>query len=134
MTSSFQVRCGILSREVGYLFWVWWTRRKVASDNNSRWICKQAIIKLSMAYSFRKVFFIGHNSKHVHMTYPFFELLVFFWWTVVDIYAWSSKRNISHHTKEILYVNTNFMEKKQSLNKNKYLNLFLILMSKKPDF
>ena len=33
-----------------------------------RIICKQAIIKLSLACSFRKMFFIGQNLKHVHMT------------------------------------------------------------------
>ena len=45
-----------------------WTRRKVGRDNNSRQIYKQAIIKLLLAYSFRKIFFIGQNLKHVHMT------------------------------------------------------------------
>ena len=33
-----------------------------------RIICKQAIIKLSLACSFQKMFFIGQNLKHVHMT------------------------------------------------------------------
>ena len=37
--------------------------------------CKQAIMKLSLAYNFRKMFFIGQNLKHVHMTYSFLELL-----------------------------------------------------------
>ena len=32
-----------------------------------------------MAYSFRKMFFIGQTLKHVHMTYSFLELLIFFW-------------------------------------------------------
>ena len=62
-----------------------WTQRKVVRDNNSWWICKQAIIKLSLAYSFRKMFFIGQNLKYVHMTYSFLELLIFFWLTLVDI-------------------------------------------------
>ena len=61
------------------------TLRKVASDSNSQQICKQAIIKLSLAYSFRKMFFIGQNLNHVHMTYSFLELLIFFL-TQVDIY------------------------------------------------
>ena len=39
---------------------------------------KQAIIKLSLAYSFRKMFVIGQNLKHVQMTYSFLELLIFF--------------------------------------------------------
>ena len=59
-----------------------WTRREVPSYNNSRYICKQAIIKLSLAYSFRTKFFIGQNLKHVHMTYSFLELLIFFWLTL----------------------------------------------------
>ena len=75
----------------------------MASDNNSRQICKQAIIKLSLAYSFRKMFFIGQNLKHVHMTYSFLELLIFFWLTQVDIY---SLKFISHHITEILYLET----------------------------
>ena len=33
---------------------------------------------LSLAYSFQKMFFIGENLNHVHMTYSFFELLMFF--------------------------------------------------------
>ena len=28
---------------------------------------------------FRKLFFIGQNLKHVHMTHSFFELLILFW-------------------------------------------------------
>ena len=40
--------------------------------------CKQATIKLSLAYSFRKKIFIGRNLKHVHITYYFLELLIFF--------------------------------------------------------
>ena len=40
--------------------------------------CEQAIIKLSLAYSFRKMFSIGQNLKHVHITYSFLELLIFF--------------------------------------------------------
>ena len=79
MRSSFQVEKRILLREVGYLFWA-------ASDNNSRQICKQAIIKLSLDYTFRK-FSNGQNLKHVHMTYFFLELLIFFWLTLADVYC-----------------------------------------------
>ena len=59
-----------------------------------------------MVYSFRKMFFIFQYLKHVHMTYSFLELLIFF-----------CLEFISHHTKEILYVNTNFMGN-QSWNTN----------------
>ena len=38
-----------------------------------------------MAYSFQKMFFIGQNLKHVHMTYSFLELLIFFWLTLLFI-------------------------------------------------
>ena len=48
------------------------------------------------------MFFIGQNLKHVHMTYSFLELLIFFWLTLVDIYCLEL---ISHHAKEILYGN-----------------------------
>ena len=78
-----------------------------------------AIIKLSLVYSFRRMFFIGQNLKHVHMAYSFLELLIF------------CLEFISPHTKEILYVNTNFIGN-QSWNTNH--ELFLILMLKKPVF
>ena len=83
------------------------------TDNNYLQICKQAIIKLSLAFSFRKMLFIGQNLKHVHMTYSFLELLIFFWLTL-DIYCLEF---ISHHTKEKRYANTNFVGK-QSWNTN----------------
>ena len=58
MTSSFQIRICILSKEVGYLFFEFeQTRRKVACHINSWQICKQAIIKLLLAYNFLKIFF-----------------------------------------------------------------------------
>ena len=104
-----------------------WTLRKVASDNNSWQICKQTIIKLSLAYIFRKMFFIGQNLKHVHMTYSFLELLIFFWLTQVDI---DCLEFISHHNKEMLYLNTN-SKRIQSWNKNKRFHLFLSLNKSK---
>ena len=48
------------------------------------------------------MFFIGQNLKHVHMTYSFPELLIFFWLSLVDIYCFDF---IAHHAKERLYVN-----------------------------
>ena len=90
--------CHIFGQEEGYLFWVWMSLRQVASDNNSRWICKEAIIKqLSLAYSFRKMFFIGQNLKHVYATYFFLERLDSFWLTLVDI---NCQKFVSHHIKE----------------------------------
>ena len=59
------------------------------------------------------------------MTYSFLELLIFFGLTL-DI---SCLKFISHPTKEILCVNTNFMGN-QSLSKTKHFHLFLILMLK----
>ena len=48
-------------------------------DNDSRQTCKQAIIKLSLAYSSQKMLFIGQNLKMVHSTHSFLESLIFFW-------------------------------------------------------
>ena len=39
---------------------------------------KQTKIMLLLAWSLRKVFFIGQNLKHVHVTYSFDERLIFF--------------------------------------------------------
>ena len=55
-----------------------------------------------MAYSFRKMFFIGQNLKHIHMAYSFIELLIFFWLTLVDTLCLEF---ISHHAKKIFYEN-----------------------------
>ena len=63
---------------------------------------KQAIIKLSLAYSFQNMFFIDQNLKQLLVTYSFLEIFIFFS-TLVQIF-------ISHqilHIREILYVNTN---------------------------
>ena len=62
---------------------------QVASYNNSWEICQHAIIKLSVAYSFRRMFFIGQNLKHVLMTYSFLELLIFFLLTLIQKYRYS---------------------------------------------
>ena len=47
-------------------------------DNDSRQTCKQAIIKLSLAYNSQKMLFIGQNLKMVHSTHSFLERLIFF--------------------------------------------------------
>ena len=130
MTSSSQVRINILKRDISTSFGFKWTRRKVAYDNNSQYICKQAIIKLSWVHSFRKIFSIGQNLKHVHMTCYFLEFLVFFWLTLVNGYCLEF---ISHHIKEILYINAS-SRGNQSWNKNKHFHLFLILILKNPVF
>ena len=62
---------------------------QVASYNNSWEICQHAIIKLSVAYSFRRMFFIGQNLKHVLMTYSFLKLLIFFLLTLIQKYKYS---------------------------------------------
>ena len=80
MTSSFQSRIFILSKEVECLFWV------------------------SLAYNFRKIFFIGQNLKHIHMACTFLKLLIFFWLTLVNNYCLEF---ISHYIKVILYIITN---------------------------
>ena len=48
------------------------------------------------------MFFISQNLKHIHMTYSFIELLIFFWLTLVDTLCLEF---ISHHAKKIFYVN-----------------------------
>ena len=122
MTSSFQIRIRIFSREViGTSSEFEWTLRKVATGNNSRQICKQSIIKLSLAYSFRRMFFIDQNLNQVYMTYSFLELLIFFWLTEVDI---DCLEFISHHITEILHLNTKSKGNK-SWNKSKHFHLIL---------
>ena len=81
------------------------------------------------------MFSIGQNLNLVHMTYSFLELLIFFWLTQVDIYCLEF---ISHHIKEILYLNINskgnqpsnkhkhFHDLFLSRNKNKHFHLFLL--------
>ena len=86
---------GHFSRSVKlrYLLWLWfallmifeleWTRRKVVGKNMgknySRHLWKQSIIKLSFAFSFQKIFFIGQNFKYVHVKHSFGKLLIYFW-------------------------------------------------------
>ena len=57
-----------------------------------------------MAYSFRKILFIGQNLKHVHMTYSFLELLIFFWLTLDTISVWSLF--LSSQKKYFMWVQT----------------------------
>ena len=58
-------------------------------------ICKQAIIELSLAYGFRKMFFISQNLKNVHMTYSFLEHLSFFRLDILfRVYLSPHQRNI----------------------------------------
>ena len=101
MTSSFQVRILILSREVEHLFWVW---------INSEKSLKQ------------QLFSVNYETSH-NLTYSFLELFVFFWITFVNIFLFLT-------TKKILYVNT-FSKGNQSWNKNKeqrYIHFYLLLI------
>ena len=72
---------------------------------------KQVIIKLSLAYSFQKVFFIGQNLKHVYMTFVSwtFDLLLVKYGRYLVLWV---LKEISYNTKKILLVNTNFIGKK----------------------
>ena len=50
------------------------------------------------------MFFIGQNLNHVHMTYSFLELLIFFWLTKVrylffGVYFSPDNRNIASEYK-----------------------------------
>ena len=76
-------------------------------------MCKQAIIKPSLVYSFQQMFFIGQNLKHVHKTYSFLKLLIF---SCLGLFLTTPKKYcmwIQLHGKPIM-------------------NLFLLLMLKKP--
>ena len=68
MASSFQGRILILSREVGYLFLIRMNSAE-SHENYFRKFGKQVIIKLFWTYSFRKIFIICQNLKHVHVKY-----------------------------------------------------------------
>ena len=66
----------------------------------SFFVCEPSTIEFLLAYSFRKMFIIGQNSKHVHVTCfsKNFDLLLI-----------NSNRYLSlifHFIKEMLYVNT----------------------------
>ena len=78
MTSSFQVRKRILSRGRIPLLSLNEHGEKSRATITLGKFCEQPIIKLPLAYGFRKMFFIGQNLKHVHMTYSFLELLILF--------------------------------------------------------
>ena len=97
-----------------------WTLRKVGSDNSSPQICKQAIIKLSLAYSFRKMFFIGQNLNHVHMTF-FLNFWSSFDLTQLDIDC--LRVFVSPHHRNI--VSEYNSKENQSWNKKKHFNLFI---------
>ena len=47
------------------------------------------------------MFFTGQNLKHVHITYSLFELLIFFWLTLVNVFCLEF---ISRYFNEILYI------------------------------
>ena len=131
MTSSFQVRIRILSREVEYLFWVWMNSEKVVSD------CKQAIIKLSLACSFRKMFFIGQNLNFLtwHLLFLNFDLLLINWSRYLSLEVYFS------HVTEILHlwiqtpketireIKTSILTCFFSWNKNEHFHLLKFLMN-----
>ena len=54
------------------------------------------------------MFLIGQITKHVHITFFFLELLIFFWLTLVNI---NCLEFISHYIKGILYIHSNFKRK-----------------------
>ena len=93
------------------------TRWKVASDNYSRQFCKQTIIKLLLACSFRKMFIIGQNLKHVHVTYSFHEILIFFWLTLVKCFV--LKFDFSVHQRNTILI---LLQKNNNKKNNKKPN------------
>ena len=121
MTSSFQVRIRILSWEGLYLFWVWMNSDK----SRKRQICKQAILKLFLAYSFRKIVFHWSKFKalsdHIFLSFNLLSNLLLS--NCIDT-CWLGL--VSHCIKEILYLNTCSKEN-QSWNKNKEIYIFTCL-------
>ena len=99
MTSVFKVFCqGRYDTSVEFE----WTERKAVSYNCFWQICKQVMIKLLLDYSFRKMFSIGQNLKHVPMTHISFNFL----WKDIsakiwDLFAWGTVEIILR-TVEIL--------------------------------
>ena len=79
------------------------------------------MIKLLLADTFRKMFFIGQNLKNVRITFFFLEFLFFFLLLVVDICF----DFIFYYIKEILHANTN-SKGNQSWNNNKELYIFTV--------
>ena len=66
--TSFQVAVTDMRYFAIFFFGSLVQKKKVESNNCYRQICKQVIVKLLLAYSFWKMFFIGQNLKDVHMT------------------------------------------------------------------
>ena len=58
----------------------------MARENYSRYFCKQEVIKFLLTYSFRKMLITGLISKHNHVTYFRRELVIFFWFILVDFF------------------------------------------------
>ena len=116
MANSFQVRILILSREVEYLFCAWMNSEKSCKRQLFS-ICKQATVKLSLTYSFQKMLFIGQNLKHNHMASSFFELLIFFWLTLVNI---DCLEFISRYIREI--------QSPKEANCKRYTNRYIVLL------
>ena len=73
-----------------------------------------------MVYNFRKIFFIGQNLKHVHITYFFLN----FW----SCFVWSLFLTIPK--KYYMRIQTS----RETNHEIPIMNLFLILMLKKPVF
>ena len=87
-------------------------------------LCKQAIIKLLLAYTFRKMFINCLNLMNGCLAYSFHELLMFFWLTLgrylIIIFFW---RLIFHCIEEMLYGDT----RSNRWNKNKDKYIFICL-------
>ena len=79
------------------------------------------MIKLLLADTYRKMFFIGQNLKHVHITFSFLEFLFFFLSLVVDICF----EFIFNYIRKILHANTN-SKGNQSWNNNIELYIFTV--------
>ena len=88
----------------------------------------QAIIKLWLACSFRIMYFVSWKLKHVHVTYSFDELLLFFWLTLVDIFC--LKFDFSLHQRNTLHNSKGNNDKNSEI----HFHLSQMLMLKNPSF
>ena len=86
----------------------------------------KVIIKLLLAYDFRKMFFIGQNHVKDQSTftwYSFLKTLISFWLNLVNIYCLEF---IFQYIKEILYINTNSKENQPQIQIDIHFHLPLI--------
>ena len=118
MTSSFEVRIHQLSLNILGEY----SQATIILGK----ICKQAIIKVPLIYSYWKMFFIGQNSKHVHMPcffLTFYLLLINLCKYLIGVYFSLHQRNTLYKYK----LRRKVMVKKIQIDMHFHLSKILIL-------